>query len=100
MDKNFSTYILASKRNGALYIGVTANLVHCVYEHKSNLIPGNTSQYAIHLLVYFEHHRNASLASLHETSLKEMHRIWKLDLIERHNPDWHDLYPQIAGINC
>ena len=100
MNKNYYTYILASKRNGALYIGVTANLANCVYEHKCNLISGITSQYAIHLLVYFEYHQDAGVASLREISIKEMHRIWKLDLIEQHNPEWRDLYSDIAGIDC
>ena len=100
MNKTYYTYILASKRNGALYIGVTANLANCVYEHKSNLISGITSQYAIHQLVYFEYHPNAGAASLREISIKEMHRIWKLDLIEQQNPEWRDLYPEIAAINC
>jgi putative endonuclease len=100
MNKTYCTYILASKRNGALYIGVTANLANCVYEHKCNLISGITSQYAIHHLVYFEYHQNASAASLREIAIKEMHRIWKLDLIEQHNPEWRDLYSDIAGIDC
>jgi len=100
MNKTYYTYILASKRNGALYIGVTSNLANCVYEHKCNLISGITSQYAIHQLVYFEYHKDAGTASLREISIKEMHRIWKLDLIEQHNPEWRDLYSEVAGINC
>jgi putative endonuclease len=100
MNKTYYTYILASKRNGALHIGVTGNLADCVYEHKCNLISGVTSLYAIHLLVYFEYHHDASAASLREMSIREMHRIWKLDLIEQHNPEWRDLYPEIAAINC
>jgi len=100
MEKTYCTYILASKRNGALYIGVTGNLVNRVYEHKCNLISGITSQYAIHHLVYFEYHKNPAAASLREMSIKEMHRIWKLDLIEQHNPEWRDLYSEVAGINC
>ena len=100
MEKTYYTYILASKRNGALYIGVTANLANSVYEHKSNLISGITSQYAIHQLVYFEYHPNAGAATLREISIKEMHRIWKLDLIEQQNPEWRDLYPDVAAINC
>ena len=100
MKKKYYTYILASKRNGALYIGVTANLANCVYEHKCNLISGITSQYAIHQLVYFEYHPNAGAATLREISIKDMHRIWKLDLIEQQNPEWRDLYPEVAAINC
>ncbi len=97
MSKTYYTYILASKRNGALHIGVTANLANCVLEHKCNLISGITSQYAIHLLVYFEYHVTAGAAALRESSIKEMHRIWKLELIEQQNPEWRDLYPEIAG---
>ena len=100
MNKTYCTYILASKRNGALYIGVTGNLANCVYEHKCNMISGITSLYAIHLLVYFEYHQDPGAASLREFSIKEMHRIWKLDLIEQYNPEWRDLYPEIAGISC
>jgi len=100
MSRTYYTYILASKRNGALYIGVTANLANCVYEHKCNLISGITSQYAIHQLVYFEYHPNAGAATLREISIKDMHRIWKLDLIEQQNPEWRDLYPEVAAINC
>ena len=100
MNKTYYTYILASKRNGALYIGVTGNLANCVYEHKCNMISGITSLYAIHLLVYFEYHQDPGAASLREFSIKEMHRIWKLDLIEQNNPEWRDLYPEIAGNRC
>ena len=100
MNQAYCIYILASKRNGALYIGLTADLVNCVYEHKCNLKSGSTSLYAIHQLVYVEYHQELSAASLRENSIKEMHRIWKLDLIEQHNPEWRDLYSDIAGINC
>ena len=90
------TYILASKRNGALYIGVTDDLVNCVLDHKCNLVPGITSQYAIHLLVFVEFHADEDAARRREQAIRQMHRIWKLDLIERQNPDWRDLYPDIS----
>jgi len=96
MKKSHYTYILASKRHGALYIGMTPDLAGCVLDHKCNLIAGITSQYAIHRLVYFERHEDIASASQHETAIKKMHRLWKLDLIEQQNPEWHDLYDDIA----
>jgi putative endonuclease len=95
MNKSYYTYILASKRNGALYIDVTEDLANSVFDHKCNLVAGITSQYAIHRLVYFERHGDANSASLRANSIKQMHRIWKLDLIEQHNPGWRDLYDDI-----
>ena len=96
MNKIHYTYILASKRNGALYVGMTTDLAGCVLDHKCNLVAGITSQYAIHRLVYFECHEDAASASQREFAIKQMHRIWKLDLIEQHNPEWRDLYDDIA----
>jgi len=96
MNKSHCTYILASKRNGALYIGMTEDLAGCVLDHKCNLVAGITSQYAIHRLVYFEYHENSESASQRENAFKHMHRIWKLDLIEQQNPEWRDLYDDIA----
>jgi putative endonuclease len=96
MKKSHYTYILASKRNGALYIGMTTDLAGCVLDHKCNLVAGITSQYAIHRLVFFECHRDVTSASQRESAIKQMHRIWKLDLIEQNNPGWHDLYDDIS----
>ena len=96
MDSQHYTYILASKRNGALYIGMTEDLAGCVLDHKCNLVIGITSQYAIHQLVYFKCHQDAASASIWQSTIKEMHRIWKLDLIEQHNPEWRDLYDDIS----
>jgi len=96
MNKTYYTYILASKRNGALYVGTTADLAGCVLDHKCNLIAGITSQYAIHRLVYFERHEDSASASQRENALQQMHRIWKLDLIEQQNPGWRDLYDDIS----
>ena len=97
MNQTHYTYILASKRHGALYVGTTADLAGCVLDHKCNLVAGVTSQYAIHQLVYFERHEDIVTASRHENAIKQMHRIWKLDLIEHHNPKWRDLYDDIAS---
>jgi putative endonuclease len=96
MENIHYTYILASKRNGALYIGMTTDLAGCVLDHKCNLVAGITSQYSIHRLVYFEYHEDVTSASQREFAIKQMHRIWKLDLIEQQNPEWRDLYDDIA----
>ena len=96
MNQTYCTYILASKRHGALYVGITGDLAGRVLDHKCNLVAGITSQYAIHMLVYYERHEDAAMASQRENAIKQMHRIWKLDLIEQKNPEWHDLYDEIA----
>jgi len=97
MNRRHCTYILASKRNGALYVGVTDDLVERVLDHKCNLIAGITSQYAIHQLVYFEWHHDLQAAQQREQVIRQMHRIWKLALVEGENPNWRDLYPEITG---
>ena len=92
MAKQYYVYILASKRNGTLYIGVTENLVRRIYEHRNNLIEGFTKKYSIHLLVYFETTNDVNSAILREKQLKKWERKWKLNLIEGKNPEWKDLY--------
>ena len=96
MNKIHYTYILASKRHGALYVGMTTDLTSHILDHKCNLVAGITSQYVIHRLVYFERHEDVTSASQRETEIKQMHRLWKLDLIEQCNPGWRDLYDDIA----
>ena len=96
MNVQYSTFILASKHHGALYTGLTEDLANCVFDHKCNLVTGITSQYAIHLLVYYEHHVDAESARLHENWISQLHRIWKMDLIEQHNPEWRDLYDSVS----
>lgn len=93
--KPYYVYILASKRNGTLYIGVTSDLIKRTYEHKNNLIPGFTSKYNVHNLVYFELYADIETAIRREKQLKKWNRKWKLDLIENHNPDWNDLYEEL-----
>ncbi|MBI2607535.1 MAG: GIY-YIG nuclease family protein [Candidatus Doudnabacteria bacterium] len=88
-------YILASKRNGTLYIGVTSDLVKRVYEHKNNFVQGFTERYNVHTLVYFEVVEDAESAIKREKQLKTWKRKWKLELIETNNPDWRDLYEEI-----
>lgn len=85
-------YILASKRNGTLYTGVTSDLVIRVWEHKNNLEDGFTKKYDVHMLVYFEQHVEMTAAITREKQIKKWNRAWKLRLIEEHNPEWKDLY--------
>ena len=92
MPKQPCVYILASRRNGTLYIGVTSALIKRVWEHKNAAVEGFTKRYGVHMLVWFELHENMLNAIAREKALKEWKRKWKLDLIEATNPDWHDLY--------
>ena len=92
VDHVYSVYILASKRNGTLYIGVTANLIKRVYEHKNHLVDGFTKKYNIHNLVYYETTEDISSAIRREKQIKKWKRKWKIELIEKKNPNWRDLY--------
>jgi putative endonuclease len=93
--KQPTVYILASQRNGTLYIGVTSDLVQRVWQHKNDLVEGFTNKYGVHSLVYFELHDDMENAILREKRLKKWNRAWKLRLIEEKNPEWNDLYPSI-----
>jgi putative endonuclease len=95
MDTAFFVYILASKRNGTLYIGVTNNLARRVAEHKAKLIPGFTRQYGVDQLVYFEAFESVLEARAREHAMKRWRRAWKIELIEKLNPDWRDLTDQL-----
>jgi putative endonuclease len=90
-----AVYILASKRNGTLYVGVTSDLRKRVWEHKSGLVDGFTKKYAVHLLVYFELHADMLSAIGREKQLKGWRRRWKVALIERGNAQWCDLWREI-----
>jgi putative endonuclease len=92
MNKQFYVYILASKRNGTLYTGVTSNLIQRVWQHKHEVVKGFTNKYNVKILVYFEGHPNAESAIIREKQIKKWRRAWKLKLIEKKNPDWKDLY--------
>ena len=94
--KNFYVYILCSKRNGTLYIGVTSDLVKRVYEHKNHLVDGFTKKYGVHRLVWFEKHESAESAITREKQIKKWKRTWKLNLIEQINPKWIDLSESIC----
>ncbi len=96
MDKHFYVYILASKRNGTLYIGVTNDLVRRVFEHKAGAVPGFTKKYGVKLLVYFEQFATARTAIQREKTMKFWPRQWKINKIEEGNPLWRDLFEDIA----
>jgi putative endonuclease len=95
MSKQPAVYILSSKRNGTLYVGVTSDLAKRVWEHKNNLVEGFTNRYGVHQLVWFELHESMESAIKREKRLKDWKRKWKVQLIEKTNPDWEDLYPAI-----
>jgi putative endonuclease len=84
--------MLASHKNGTLYIGVTSDLVKRVWQHKNNVVAGFSNQYRVHLLVWYELHATMESAITREKILKGWKRIWKIDLIEEINPSWSDLY--------
>lgn len=96
MAKQPAVYILASKRNGTLYIGVTSDLVKRVWEHTNDLVEGFTRRYAVHRLVYFELHETMLAAIQREKQLKKWNRTWKIELIEKLNPQWKDLFPDLG----
>ena len=89
-------YIMASRRHGTLYIGVTNNLVRRVHEHREGMVEGFTKRYGVKLLVQFEEHPTMPAAIQREKQLKEWNRAWKIRLIEEQNPDWRDLWDHIA----
>ncbi|MEN6317674.1 MAG: GIY-YIG nuclease family protein [Syntrophaceae bacterium] len=95
--KMFYVYILCSKRNGTLYIGVTSDIIKRVYEHKNNIVDGFSKKYNIHHLVWYELHETVEGAIVREKQIKKWNRQWKLNLIEEDNPEWNDLYETICG---
>lgn len=97
MKENFYVYILCSQRNGTLYIGVTSDLIKRIWQHKEGEIEGFTKKYNVKTLVYYEVHGNAESAITREKQIKEWKRKWKLELIEKDNPDWIDLYDLVTG---
>jgi len=93
MNRDFApaVYILASRRNGTLYTGVTSNLPSRLYQHRTGQVSGFTRDYDVKLLVWFEQHATMDEAILREKRIKKWNRAWKLELIEATNPDWRDL---------
>jgi putative endonuclease len=96
-EQQFFVYILASRKHGTLYIGVTNNLVRRVHEHREGLLPGFTRKYGVKQLVYYEAYQDIGDAISREKTLKEWRRDWKIALIEQSNPEWTDLYPGLAA---
>ena len=96
MEKQFYVYILASKRNGTLYTGVTSNLIKRIWQHKNELLEGFSKKYKVKNLVYYEVHNNVGSALTREKQIKKWRRAWKLRLIEEKNPEWKDLYKEIS----
>ena len=92
MEKEYYVYILASERNCTLYVGVTNDLKRRIYEHKHGLVEGFTKKYNIHNLVYFEETENVNSAIEREKQIKKWNRKWKIEIIEKENPEWKDLY--------
>jgi putative endonuclease len=95
--KQFFVYLLASSVRGTLYVGVTSDLLTRVWQHKNKVVPGFTARYRVDRLVWYEVHETAEGAIRREKQLKEWKRDWKMNLIERDNPNWIDLYADMAG---
>ncbi len=89
--KDYFVYVLASKRNGTLYTGITSNLRKRIGEHKNGAIEGFTKKYSVHILVHYEHYSDVNTALAREKQIKKWNRAWKLELIEKENPTWRDL---------
>jgi putative endonuclease len=94
---SYYVYILASQAYGTLYVGMTSDLVQRIWEHKSKAVPGFSTRYRIDQLVWFETHATAEAAIRREKQIKEWKRDWKINLIERENPRWDDLYASISN---
>jgi len=95
VDKQFAVYVLSSKKNGTIYIGMTSDLVARVWQHKNNVVDGFSKKYSVHNLVYYELHEEAEFAIKREKRLKKYKREQKIKLIEKGNPDWNDLYDRL-----
>ena len=97
LTKTYFVYLLASGRNGTLYVGVTNDLVRRLWEHKQKVVPGFTKTHDVDRLVWFEVHNSIEAAITREKQIKRWKRDWKIDLFQDSNPRWDDLYPAIAG---
>jgi len=95
MSRQPCVYMLASQRNGTLYIGVTSNLLKRIGEHRNDMADGFTKKYGIHRLVYFEQCDDMVAAITREKQLKKWNRAWKIELIESSNPEWRDLWEEV-----
>lgn len=99
MRNQYFVYILASERNGTLYIGMTNNLAHRVHQHKTGMIDGFTTKYKVNKLVYYQQGSDVNKIIEREKQLKKWNRAWKLSLIDQFNPEWKDLFTEIAGLD-
>ena len=97
MEKQPCVYLLASGRNGTLYIGVTSDLIKRVFQHRNNLVDGFTKRYKVHNLVWYEVHERMESAILREKQIKKWRRTAKIGLIEQSNPDWQDLWHELCS---
>jgi len=97
VDRQFSVYILTSRRNGTLYVGVTSDLIKRIWEHKNKMIEGFTKKYHVDRLVYYEMHTDVEGAITREKQIKKWRRAWILQLIEKENPGWRDLYQDLVS---
>ncbi len=95
-ERVYAVYILASKRNGTLYIGVTGDLISRIAQHMAGDVKGFMQKYRVHMLVWYENFGDINLAIQREKTMKKWPRHWKINIIERDNPHWQDLYPQLA----
>ena len=96
MNKRFFVYVLSNRRRGVLYVGVTSDLIRRLFEHKAKLVPGFTKTYGIVMLVYYEEYSSILEARAREATLKRWRRAWKMELIDKFNPDWRDLAGELA----
>ena len=97
MNKYSYVYLLASSRNGSLYVGVTSNLIKRVWEHKNKFVDGFSKKYNIDQLVWFEQHESIESAIIREKQIKKWNRAWKIRKIEAINPYWNDLYLELTA---
>ena len=95
MSKQYYVYILASQKNGTLYTGVTNDIIRRSFEHKNNVIKGFTKKYGVHILVYYEIYEDINNAISREKCIKRWKRNWKIELIEKNNSQWKDLYDEL-----
>ncbi|MBP6676409.1 MAG: GIY-YIG nuclease family protein [Vitreoscilla sp.] len=96
-ERQPAIYILASQRNGTLYIGVTSNLIQRLWQHRNDMVEGFTQRYGVHRLVHYELHASMDAAITRERQLKKWNRDWKIRLIEERNPEWVDLWGEVVG---
>ncbi|HET9580290.1 MAG TPA: GIY-YIG nuclease family protein [Usitatibacter sp.] len=96
MDRAFYVYIMTNRPYGILYVGITNDLVRRAWEHRERLVEGFTKEHGLHRLVWYEAHATAYEAITREKRIKKWHRDWKVNLIQRLNPDWNDLFNTVA----